>query len=100
MTSVIGEGRIATELSAPLKLMRRYCVQFLEGVGAVEHPDGAQRHLFRDGLWRMRDYWFGESLGEMRLGIGIQVAIIAASFGLDVEDGLAQTLPPPVMSSV
>ena len=42
----------------------------------------------------MRDYWFGKS-GGMRSGIGIQVAIIAASFGLDVEDGLAQTLPSP-----
>jgi len=43
----------------------------------------------------MHDYWFGEALGELRSGAGMQVAIIAASFGLDVEDDLARTLPEP-----
>jgi hypothetical protein len=55
----------------------------------------ASRHLFREPQWRMHDYWFGEALGELRAGIGLQVAIIAASFGLDVEDDLARTLPEP-----
>jgi hypothetical protein len=43
----------------------------------------------------MHDYWFGEALGELRAGVGLQVANIAASFGLDVEDDLARTLPEP-----
>lgn len=43
----------------------------------------------------MHDYRFGEALGELRAGVGLQVAIIAASYGLDVEDDLARTLPDP-----
>ncbi len=41
----------------------------------------------------MHDYWFGEALGELRSGVGMQIAIVAAAFGLDVEDDLAQVLP-------
>lgn len=95
ISDLIGQGRIADELSGPLKIMRRYSVRFLERVGAVERPEGAKRHLFREPDWQMNDYWFGEALGELRSGIGMQVAIIAASFGLDVDDDLAQTLPAP-----
>ena len=43
----------------------------------------------------MHDYWFGEALGELRAGVGLQVAIIAAAYGLDVEDDLASVLPQP-----
>ena len=43
----------------------------------------------------MNDYWFGEALGELRAGFGLQVVIIAASYGLDVEDNLARNLPSP-----
>ncbi|MBN2447638.1 MAG: hypothetical protein JXO22_12970 [Phycisphaerae bacterium] len=95
LSDVVSQGRIAEELSGPLRVMRRYCVRFLERVGAVEQPEGAKRHLFWEPRWGMHDYWFGEALGELRSGVGIQVAIIAASFGLDVEDDLARTLPEP-----
>lgn len=60
LSDEIGQGRIADELCGPLTVMRRYCVRFLERVGAVERPEGAQRHLFREPTWRMHDYWFGE----------------------------------------
>ncbi len=98
LSDVIGDGGVAEELLEPIRLMRRYCVRFLERVGASEDArdsDGAGRHLFREDRWRMHDYWFGEALGELRSGVGLQVAIIAASFGLDVEDDLARTLPDP-----
>ena len=94
-TNVIGQGRIAKELAGPLRVMRRYCVRFLDRGGAVEQPEGEKRHLFREPRWHMHDYWFGEALGELRSGVGMQVAMIAASFGLDVEDELARTLPEP-----
>ena len=93
LSDVIGQGRVTDELCGPLRLMRRYCVRFLERVGATEVPQGVGRHLFQDSHWRMHDYFFGEALGELRSGVGMQIAIIAASFGLDVEDDLAQTLP-------
>jgi hypothetical protein len=94
LTDVIAQGRIAKELAGPLRVMR-YCISFLDRVGAVGQPEGAKRHLFREPRWRMHDYFFGEVLGELRSGVGMQVAIIAASFGLDVEDELARTLPEP-----
>ena len=43
----------------------------------------------------MHDYWFGEALGELRAGVGLQIAVIAAAYGLDVEDDLARVLPGP-----
>lgn len=98
LTGLIGAGGIADELLNPLRIMRRYCVQFLERVGATEdrrNDDAARRHLFRDSQWRMHDYWFGEALGELRAGIGLQVAVIATAFGLEIDDTLARTLPAP-----
>ncbi len=91
-------GGLATELVDPLRLMRRYCVKFLERVGVSEDrrdDQASRRHLFRDPRWSMHDYWFGVALGELRAGVGLQVAIVAASYGLDVEDELARTLPNP-----
>ncbi|HVV77162.1 MAG TPA: DUF6650 family protein [Mycobacteriales bacterium] len=96
ITELLGEGGIAKELERALRIGRRYCLQFLERVGASEprHSDEARaRHLYRDGRWAMHDYWFGEALGELRAGVGMQVAIVAASYGLDVDDELARTLP-------
>lgn len=97
LTGVIGAGGISPALSGPLRLMRRYCIRFLERVGASEDrgDDAANRHLFHDNRWSMHDYFFGDALGELRAGIGMQVALIAAAHGLDVEDTLAQVLPDP-----
>src|SRR6266545_3317731 len=82
LSDVIGEGGIAPTLLESLRLMRRYCVRFLDRVGATEAPGddhAAHRHLFREHRWRMHDYWFGEALGELRAGIGLQVALLAAA---------------------
>ncbi len=97
LTQVIGAGGIAATLDESLRLMRRYCVKFLTRVGATEdQSDGSgRRHLFHDHRWSMHDYFFGEALGELRSAIGLQVALIAAAYGLDVEDDLASTLPDP-----
>ncbi len=98
ITSLVATGGIGPELAGPLRTARRYCVRFLERVGATEGPSdaaAAQRRLFHDPHWGMHDYWFGEALGELRAGVGMQVAIIAASHGLDVEDDLASVLPEP-----
>lgn len=98
ITETLGSGGIADELAAPLRLARRYCVRFLARVSATEdrHDDQApRRHMFREARWAMHDYWFGEALGELRAGVGLQIAIVAAAYGLDVEDDLARTLPDP-----
>lgn len=98
LTGEIGGSGISTVLVGPLRVMRRYCLQFLDRVGATEDPsdlEAGHRRLHRDPHWHMHDYWFGQALGELRAGIGLQVAIIAAAHGLDVEDTLANQLPPP-----
>jgi len=97
LSDVIGHGGVADELLGPLRLMRGYCVRFLDRVGATEDPSDSQagkRHLFREPSWQMHDYFFGEALGELRSGVGLQVAVIAAAYGLDVDDDLAAALPP------
>jgi hypothetical protein len=97
LSEIIGVSGVADGLVGPLRLMRGYCVRFLDRVGATEDPADSQagkRHMFRDLTWRMHDYFFGEALGELRSGVGLQVAIIAAAYGLDVDGALADTLPP------
>lgn len=98
LSDVIRAGGAAPALEEALRLIRRHCVRFLARVGATETPGddrATHRHLFREHQWRMHDYWFGEALGELRAGVGLQVALLAAAYGLDVEDDLAQVLPDP-----
>lgn len=98
MTEVIAHGGIAAELEQPVRIIRRYCNSFLTHSSVWEDPrDGAAfgRRLFAEHRYHMNDYWFGEALGALRAGVGLQVALIAAAFGLDVEDDLAATLPAP-----
>ena len=101
LSDVIGAGGVAPTLLESVRLMRRYCVRFLDRAGATEvagDKEAAVRRLFHHQRWQMHDYWFGEALGELRAGVGLQVALIAAAYGLDVEDDLARTLPEPEAS--
>lgn len=96
LTEVIGNGGIGPNLEQPVRLMRRYCVRFLEKVGISERDvpkDARDRQLYHEPRFRMHDYFFGEALGELRAGIGLQAGIIAARYGLDVEDDLAAMIP-------
>jgi hypothetical protein len=97
LTQMISNPGIGPELTSALRLIRGSCVRFLERTGATESRDSAAsgRRLHREPHWRMNDYWFGEALGELRAGVALQVAIIATSYGLDVEDELAHQLPAP-----
>ena len=66
LTEVLGNGGIAKELAAPLRLMRGHCIRFLNRVGANQIPgdqEGAQRRLFHDRRYHMHDYFFGEAIG-------------------------------------
>jgi hypothetical protein len=60
---VIGDGGIGPQLREPLRLIRRYCVRFLDRVGASEDrrdPGAATRYLFREHRWRMHDFIAGD----------------------------------------
>lgn len=96
LTRVLQLGGIADELAGPVRLMRGYCNRFLTRVDATEASipnEDHDRHLFRHAHWAMHDYWFGEALGELRAGIGLQAGIIAARYKIDVEDDLAGMIP-------
>lgn len=98
LNEVIGGDGIAGELLEPLRLIRGYCVRFLHPVGATEDrrcDEGRSRHLFREPRWSMDVYRFGEALGELRAGVGLQVANIMASYRLDAEEDLARGAPRP-----
>jgi hypothetical protein len=56
---------------------------FLAQVGASEDsrdPSAAIRHLFREPAWNAHDHRFAVALGELRAGVGLQMATIAAAF--------------------
>jgi hypothetical protein len=95
LTEVIGSGGVADKVEGPLRIMRRYCIHFLSRVGMTEDPHpGFGRRLFQDHRWQIPDWAFSEALGEFRSGIGLQVAILSAGAGVDVEEPLANFLPP------
>jgi hypothetical protein len=98
LTDVIGTGGIADQVANPLRIMRRYCILFLSKVGQLEEepqiPNGTSHRLFMDRRRQVHDYVFGEALGELRSGMGLQIAILAAGSGVDVEESLASFLPP------
>lgn len=96
LTSVLQRGGIADDLEAPVRLMRRYCIWFLEKVSASEASvpkEDSDRHLFHHEHWALHDYWYGESLGALRAGVGLQAGVIAANYKIDIEDDLASMIP-------
>lgn len=95
LTEAIGSGGISANLEQPLRLMRQYCVRFLERVGISERDarNGGGRRLYAEPRFRMHDYFFGEALGELRAGVSLQAGIIAARYDLDMEDELAALIP-------
>jgi len=77
------------QLSRSLRAMRAACRKFLDTVGPQDGP--VVRYGFHHG--HHASWTFNQALGEMRGVFGIYVAILAAAYGLNVEDGLASILP-------
>jgi len=96
LTEVIGQGGIGPNLEQPLRLMRGYCRTFLNTVGFTEDdlpPDAASRRLISRPGYGWHDWHFAQAVGELRAGVGLQTAIIAARYDLPIEDDLAAVLP-------
>ena len=86
LTNEIANGTVGRSLSASLRAMRAGCRAFVEAAG----PDGCNfRH--RDAV---NTDWFSLALGEMRALFGVQLAVVAASYDLDVEPELRTIMPP------
>lgn len=68
-----------------LRVMRASCRKFLDRV----HIERSRMvHLYGRG-----EFAFHSALGELRGGIGPQVALLSSHFQIDIEDELAKTLP-------
>jgi uncharacterized protein DUF6650 len=89
LTSELGHLTSDGQLADSLRAMRAASRKFLDAVGPEDSP------IVRRGFDRghYASWEFNQALGEMRGVFGIYVAILAATHGLDVEDGLASIVP-------
>ncbi|MER6448441.1 DUF6650 family protein [Streptomyces venezuelae] len=84
LTQILMEPDTGDELAENLKAMRAACRRFLDTVG-TDH--GGYVHGRREGVV------FGAALGELRAVFGIQLAVIAARYKLDLSGDLVSILP-------
>jgi hypothetical protein len=89
LTSELGRLNGNGQLVQSLRAMRAACRKFLAAVGPEDGP--IVRHGFDHGHYASCE--FNQALGELRGVFGIYIAILAATHGLDVEQGLAVIVP-------
>ncbi len=90
LTAEIGKLETTNDLAQTLRAMRAACRKFL---ALTDGPRGNEVLRFGAHPNHWANWEFGSSLGEMRGVFGIQIARLAASHGLDVEDDLGAILP-------
>lgn len=86
LTDEMARLKDGSDVLTPLRVVRAACRKFLDNV----HRDGDRRVRLHHG---MESFGFYSALGELRGAIGPQVALLAATYKIDVEDDLARTLP-------
>jgi hypothetical protein len=86
LTEEIGRLADGSDLLGPLRVMRAACRKFMDRM-QQEGGRHVRLHFGSDA------FGFYSALGEFRGGIGPQVALLAVSYKIDVEDDLARTLP-------
>jgi hypothetical protein len=89
LTSELQNISNESKLDEPIRAMRAACRKFLERMKS--HDDLFLPHAGKWGHWA--SWEFASALGEMRGTFGIMIAQLAASFGLDIEDGLSSIIP-------
>jgi hypothetical protein len=77
LTAQLQDLDVRTKLAKHLRAMRASCRKFLDALPKGHSPSQV----------------FMTALGELRGVLGIHLAIIAAHYGLDVEDNLASIFP-------
>jgi hypothetical protein len=88
---VIGQCQTET-LRDPLRAIQAACRQFLTDVQVTER-DGHYFDILQNGT---PSWLFNQALGALRGRVGISVAVIADSFGIEIDEHLGKILPPPV----
>jgi hypothetical protein len=88
LTELLGRGGIAVDLADHLRAIRAACRHF---VSTVEGIDAREKEY---GQYVFKEWAFNQALGEFRAIVGVHVAQIAVSHGIDVPDDLTVILPP------
>ncbi|NYF18576.1 hypothetical protein HDC36_000013 [Xanthomonas sp. JAI131] len=89
LTTELGSLSSDGQLARSLRAMRAACRKFLDAVGPEDGP--VVRNAFERGHYA--SWEFNQAMGEMRGVFGVYIAILAATYGLDVEPGLATIVP-------
>lgn len=89
LTHEIGNLDATSELAVTLRAMRAACRKFLDTI----HPQQQEITQFGASHGHWASWVFNGALGEMRGVFGVHLAILAAKFGLPVEDELAAIIP-------
>jgi hypothetical protein len=79
-------GSSSDDLEKNLRAMRAACIKFL---GRVDIPPASRnpKHSFRVHLTLI------DALAELRTTFGLYIGILAAKYGIDIEENLAKILP-------
>jgi hypothetical protein len=88
LTEEISSLSTDSELTQSLRAMRAACRKFLDATDVRNERDRSYRRF----PYSSSDDYF-TALGELRATFGILLASIAAKYGLDIEDALAELLP-------
>jgi hypothetical protein len=89
LTSELGKRTGDGQLTQSLRAMRAACRKFLDAVGPEDGP--IVRHGFDHGHYA--SWEFNQALGELRGVFDIYISILAATYGFDIEAGLAAIVP-------
>lgn len=103
-TEALGEVGETAKAAVCIRIMRAACRRFLDepypSFADVEErrPDRGFREEEMSGRLRRgtRPAGFFTALGELRASIGQQIAILSASYGLDVEGNLVSIIPASI----
>jgi Family of unknown function (DUF6650) len=81
------------ELRNPLRAIQAACRQFLTDVEAIRDLVDDRDRLQSGGI---ANWQFNQALGSLRARIGTSVAILIETFDVDVDEHLAEIMPPSV----
>jgi hypothetical protein len=87
LTDQLSQAKPGKSLATSIRAIRAAVRAFVEAAGV----EARNFRYHRTGA--MTDV-FSLALGELRSRVGLQIALIADQYGIEVEDDLAQILPP------
>lgn len=90
LTNQLQSLETGTDFADTLRALRAACRKFLDTVGARPDILAFGSHRGHSASWE-----FNGALGELRGVVGVHLARLAVTHGLDIEGDLARILPAP-----